>query len=382
MIFTFRPPEDGPGGVADVLGGVLEQRRSARRRAGRAARRSPAAPLLREHRLLRLEHELRAVRVELADGRRDALLVGARVSPPRRSKTMTVGASSPPGYCSIAFSALIDSASPGRNEDDSFFCASSNLPDSAGDGIETSRKTAKTTHFARRPAGMREETAHRRPASTRGTVVPRQCRSSSGSVTGRWQAKRSHTYAAARPSTGSRPSSSGTSPVAAGEHEVRAELARARRARARPCPGPRAPPRGPARAGSRSPAAGARTRSGAAARSCAAAAIVAERRLLVARLAGERGEPQQPERGGRAAGRDRRVLELLAAGDQRLVVGGGGEEAAALGVGEALEDLVGERARLGEPARRRRSPRRASAAPRAGTRGPRGRRRACARPRL
>ena len=76
-----------------------------------------------------------------------------------------------------------------------------------------------------------------------------------------------------------------------------------------------------------------------------------QRGVLVPRLAGQARQPQQAERGGRAAGRDRRVLELLAAGDQRLVVGRGGEEAAALGVGEAVEDLVGERARLGEPAR-------------------------------
>ena len=77
----------------------------------------------------------------------------------------------------------------------------------------------------------------------------------------------------------------------------------------------------------------------------------AQRGLLVARLAGEPGQPQEPERGGRGAGRDRGILELLAARDQRLVVGGGGEEPAALGVGEAVEDLVRDPFRLGEPAR-------------------------------
>src|SRR6201999_1581702 len=77
----------------------------------------------------------------------------------------------------------------------------------------------------------------------------------------------------------------------------------------------------------------------------------AHRRVLVARIAGQPGEAQQTERGRRGAGRDRRVLELLAARDQRLVVVGGGEEAAALGVGEALQDRVRERARLAEPAR-------------------------------
>jgi hypothetical protein len=77
----------------------------------------------------------------------------------------------------------------------------------------------------------------------------------------------------------------------------------------------------------------------------------AERGLLVAVLAGQRGEPQQPERGRRLPGRDRVVLDVLAARDQLLVVGGGREEAAVLGVGEALDDRVGERASLGEPAR-------------------------------
>ena len=102
-------------------------------------------------------------------------------------------------------------------------------------------------------------------------------------------------------------------------------------------------------------------------------AIGRRRGVLVARLARQRGEPQQPERGRRAAGRDRRVLELLAARDQ-LVVGADGEEAAALGVGEALEDLVRERPRLGEPAVVERRLVERERAPRAGTRGPRGRR--------
>ena len=72
---------------------------------------------------------------------------------------------------------------------------------------------------------------------------------------------------------------------------------------------------------------------------------------LVGVLAGQRGEPQQPERGRRAARGDRRVLEVLAPRDELLVVVGGREEAALLGVGEALDDRVGERARLAEPAR-------------------------------
>ena len=44
------------------------------------------------------------------------------------------------------------------------------------------------------------------------------------------------------------------------------------------------------------------------------------------------------------AGGDRRVLEVLAPRDQRFAVGGGREEAAVLGVGEARDQRVGERA--------------------------------------
>ena len=77
----------------------------------------------------------------------------------------------------------------------------------------------------------------------------------------------------------------------------------------------------------------------------------AERRLLVAILARQCREPQQGERGGRLAGGDRVVLDLLAPGDQLLVVLVGREEPAVLAVGEALEDRVGERLRLGEPPR-------------------------------
>ena len=62
---------------------------------------------------------------------------------------------------------------------------------------------------------------------------------------------------------------------------------------------------------------------------------------LVALLAGHPRQAQQAERGGRAAGGDRGVLEVLAAGDQARVVVGDREEAAALGVVEALEDGLG-----------------------------------------
>src|SRR4051812_20576496 len=68
---------------------------------------------------------------------------------------MTAGASSPPSYCLTASSDLTDSAFPGRNEAVSFSWASSNSPAKAAPTKPVrSRKTAKTTNFARRPAGM------------------------------------------------------------------------------------------------------------------------------------------------------------------------------------------------------------------------------------
>ena len=72
--------------------------------------------------------------------------------------------------------------------------------------------------------------------------------------------------------------------------------------------------------------------------------------LLVAALAGQRGEAQQAHRRGAVAGGDRVVADLLAAGDQRFVVVGGGEEAAALVVAEAGDHRLGELAGPLEPA--------------------------------
>jgi hypothetical protein len=69
---------------------------------------------------------------------------------------------------------------------------------------------------------------------------------------------------------------------------------------------------------------------------------------LVGALAGQGGEPQKPEGGARGAGGDRRVVDVLAPGDELLVVGGGREEPAPVGVGEALEDDVAEAPGLGE----------------------------------
>src|SRR5215210_1603512 len=70
---------------------------------------------------------------------------------------MTAGASSPPWRSSVAVSAFVDSASPGRNEVDSLFSASANFVGScagpAAMKMATSQ-TTKTTHFARGPVAM------------------------------------------------------------------------------------------------------------------------------------------------------------------------------------------------------------------------------------
>ena len=71
---------------------------------------------------------------------------------------------------------------------------------------------------------------------------------------------------------------------------------------------------------------------------------------LVAGLARQQRQTQQPVRGGGVPGRDRRVLEVLAPGERLRHAGRRGEEAAVLGVGEALDHLVGERDRLVVPA--------------------------------
>ena len=82
---------------------------------------------------------------------------------------------------------MTDSALPGRNEDVSFFCASSNLPPWLANAEKTTNVTAKTIHLAVRPAGR----ANRLIAWCTGYA---SCAtSSSGVVTGSLHAKRSHT---------------------------------------------------------------------------------------------------------------------------------------------------------------------------------------------
>src|SRR6476646_11741152 len=72
--------------------------------------------------------------------------------------------------------------------------------------------------------------------------------------------------------------------------------------------------------------------------------------FFVAVLAAQRREAKQAQRSRAVAGGDRVVADLLAAGDQLFVVGGGRVEAAALGIAEALDRLVGELARRRAPA--------------------------------
>ena len=76
----------------------------------------------------------------------------------------------------------------------------------------------------------------------------------------------------------------------------------------------------------------------------------AGRLAFVGAVSGQGGEAQQPQRGRGVAGGDRVVVDLLAAGDQRLVVVGGGEETAPLGIPEAGDRRTGEIAGLLEPA--------------------------------
>jgi hypothetical protein len=67
-----------------------------------------------------------------------------------------------------------------------------------------------------------------------------------------------------------------------------------------------------------------------------------DRLALVFLLARQLREPHQPDGCARATRGDRRVLDVLAAGDQGLSVRGRREEAALLGIGEAGDHLVGQ----------------------------------------
>ena len=67
---------------------------------------------------------------------------------------MTSGASSPPSRRFVTSSAFVDSASPGKNDVDSFFSASENFSTSfAWNETPTiAIQTSATIHLARRPA--------------------------------------------------------------------------------------------------------------------------------------------------------------------------------------------------------------------------------------
>ena len=66
---------------------------------------------------------------------------------------VTAAATWPSGNRSIASSALTDSASPGRNDVDSFSCASSNLPESGPTAATRTSASASTKNFGIRCAG-------------------------------------------------------------------------------------------------------------------------------------------------------------------------------------------------------------------------------------
>ena len=91
-----------------------------------------------------------AVGGDLSPGRR-------RSARPRAGRRSTIGACSPPCSSSVTSSALVDSASPGRNDVDSFFSASANLPGRFGADRARRRRRSQSAGDdplgAVRPAG-------------------------------------------------------------------------------------------------------------------------------------------------------------------------------------------------------------------------------------
>src|ERR1700709_2549661 len=111
---------------------------------------------------------------------------------------MTIGASSPPWKRFVAERAFVDSASPGRNDVDSFFSASVNLPGrlAAKEAKMASTQIAATTHLARRPGKTGRRGATRRLLPQRDDAYvtgSSNAARASGSVTGARQVKRSQT---------------------------------------------------------------------------------------------------------------------------------------------------------------------------------------------
>ena len=111
---------------------------------------------------------------------------------------MTIAAFSPSCRSLLTSSAFVDSASPGRNDVDSFFSASENFPGRfvANEAKIAASQISATTHLARRPAGRVNSDAirgllpHRYDAHVSDR---RSSASSAGSVTGAAHAKRSQT---------------------------------------------------------------------------------------------------------------------------------------------------------------------------------------------
>src|SRR5918994_5979338 len=82
---------------------------------------------------------------------------------------MTVGATSPSLSSSVSSSALVDSASPGKNELDSFSSAALNFPgrSAATQATMAAIQTTKTTHFERGPAERANTLVNTRQAPRR-----------------------------------------------------------------------------------------------------------------------------------------------------------------------------------------------------------------------
>src|SRR5918994_3820996 len=82
---------------------------------------------------------------------------------------MTVGATSPSLSSSVSSSALVDSASPGKNELDSFSSAALNFPgrSAATQATMAAIQTTKTTHFDRGPAEKANTLVNTRQAPRR-----------------------------------------------------------------------------------------------------------------------------------------------------------------------------------------------------------------------
>ena len=160
---------------------------------------------------------------------------------------------SPPWNFVVTARTLVDSAFPGRNDDDSFFSTDSSLPANGAMTIATTSHTASTTHLPRRPVVNAKNLLTHTPFGRTGTEGqssrrPRPHRAGGALETA---THRSRT-AAARPSSidaAAAPSPSARSPAFPRRPAPRPRsAARCRARRPVPRPGRRArPPRSPPR---------------------------------------------------------------------------------------------------------------------------------------